>query len=351
MRKDSCSITRDINTFIELHPNLGKTRVATAKWNFNGNLVISTLAGQSAGPLEPFFDDLHEFYTTTAQTPQDTKLNQVWYKVIVDGVSTGTQWRLNSGIAPRPHNPAELKEELILYNPALAGVNFALDPRFVVPATELTHKRESSIQFAVTDHQTADNIIKNKTLNLFGKACKTRRYQDRRPSSPQCRKCKALGHKEDKCQNQPRCALCGGDHTETQHTLQCGSCKANPQYIEGDFDEDTIEKGIIGQCTHNLRCVNCSDKNLEATHSATSRNCPERIRAMGSSRDVNREQAQEKGTTDQFQTVPKKKNKPKKATTTTAPKGGAQSRFDVLDPVGNTENNTGEDLNTEMQHA
>ncbi|KAJ3990974.1 hypothetical protein F5050DRAFT_1877009 [Lentinula boryana] len=37
-RKDPCSITRDINSFIELHPNLGKTRVATAKWNFNGNL-------------------------------------------------------------------------------------------------------------------------------------------------------------------------------------------------------------------------------------------------------------------------------------------------------------------------
>ncbi|KAJ3997625.1 hypothetical protein F5050DRAFT_1750316, partial [Lentinula boryana] len=69
-RKDPCSITRDINSFIELHPNLGKTRVATAKWNFNGNLVITTLAGQSASPLKPFFGDLHEFYTTTTQTPQ-----------------------------------------------------------------------------------------------------------------------------------------------------------------------------------------------------------------------------------------------------------------------------------------
>ncbi|KAJ3992338.1 hypothetical protein F5050DRAFT_1857462 [Lentinula boryana] len=350
-RKDPYSITRDINSFIERHLNLGKTRVATAKWNVNGNLVITTLAGQSAGPLEPFFGDLHEFYTTTALTPQDTKLNQVWYKVIIDGVSTGTQWRLNSGIAPRPHNSAELKEELVLYNPALTGVEFALDPRFVVPATELTHKRESSIQFAVTDHQTADNIIKNKTLNLFGKACKTRRYQDRRPSSPQCRKCKGLGHKEDKCKTQLRCALCGGDHTETQHTLQCGSCKANPRYIEGDFDKDAIEKGIIGQCTHNLRCVNCSEKSLEATHSATSRNCPERIRAMGSTRDVNRTQAQGKGTTDQFQNVQKKRTKPKKVATMTAtPKGGAQSRFDVLDPSGDIENNTGEDLNMEMRH-
>ncbi|KAJ3830942.1 hypothetical protein F5878DRAFT_550050 [Lentinula raphanica] len=200
------------------------------------------MAGQSAGPLEPFFGDLHEFYTTTGQTPQDTKLNQVWYKVIVDGVSTGTQWRLNSGIVPRPHNSSELKEELTLYNPTLAGVSFALDPRFVVPAAELTHKRESSIQFAVTDRQIADNIIKNKVLNLFGKACKTRRYQDRTPSSPQCQKCKALGHKEDKCKAQPRCALCGGDHTEVQHTLGCGSCKANPQYVEGDFDEDAVAR-------------------------------------------------------------------------------------------------------------
>ncbi|KAJ3995241.1 hypothetical protein F5050DRAFT_1768603 [Lentinula boryana] len=70
IRKDSCSITRDINSFIELHPNLGKTRVATAKWNLNGNLVVTTLAGQSASPLKPFFGDLHEFYTTMNQTPQ-----------------------------------------------------------------------------------------------------------------------------------------------------------------------------------------------------------------------------------------------------------------------------------------
>ncbi|KAJ3758746.1 Endonuclease/exonuclease/phosphatase [Lentinula raphanica] len=190
-----------------LHPNLGKTRVATAKWNYSGNLVISTVAGQSASSLEPFFGDMHEFYTTTGTKPQDTKLNQVWYKIIIDGVTTGSQWRLNNGIPARPHNSTELKEELTLYNPSLAEVKFALDPRFVVQASELTHRRESSIQFAVSDPLLAEHIIKGKVLNLFGKACKTRKYQERTPSTPQCRKCKALGHREDKCTACPRCAL------------------------------------------------------------------------------------------------------------------------------------------------
>ncbi|KAJ3963705.1 hypothetical protein EV361DRAFT_782282, partial [Lentinula raphanica] len=144
--------------------------------------------------------------------------NKVWYKVIVDGVSTGSQWRLNNGVPARPHNSSELKEELTLYNPVLADVQFALEPRFVVPAAELTQKRESSIQFAVTDPLVAERIIKNKVLNMFGKACRTRKYQDRTPTTPQCRRCKALGHKEDKCKAQARCALCGDNHTEKQHT-------------------------------------------------------------------------------------------------------------------------------------
>ncbi|KAJ3757135.1 hypothetical protein EV360DRAFT_46646 [Lentinula raphanica] len=278
--------------------------------------------------------------------PLDTKLNKVWYKVIVDGVSTGSQWRLNNGIPARPHNPSELKEELTLYNPALADVKFALEPRFVIPPAELTQKRESSIQFAVTDPHLAELIIKNKVLNMFGKACKTRRYQDRTPSTPQCRKCKALGHREDQCKSQARCALCGGNHTESQHTLQCGACKANPQYGEVVFDEDAIEKGIVGLCTHNLRCVNCSEKNLEAIHSATSRLCPERIRAMGSNRDNNRTPNQGSGANDQFQTVQKKKTKSKKNTDTNVaapPAGGTQARRETQTPSNGTSDNSNGD--------
>ncbi|KAJ3769414.1 hypothetical protein FB446DRAFT_791407 [Lentinula raphanica] len=160
MRKDPCSITRDLNNFIGSHPNVGNVRVATAKWNLSGNLVLSTMAGQSAEPLEPLFREFQEFYTMNSTAPTDTKLNQVWHKIIVDGVSTGSQWRLNSGIAPRPHNPAELKEEITMYNPVLAEVKFALEPRFVVQASELANKRESSIQFAVSDSQLAEAILR-----------------------------------------------------------------------------------------------------------------------------------------------------------------------------------------------
>ncbi|KAJ3818462.1 Endonuclease/exonuclease/phosphatase, partial [Lentinula raphanica] len=165
-RKDPCSITRDLNAFIGSHPNAGNIRVAMAKWNVSGNLVLSTVAGQSAKSLEPFFQDFQEFYTVNGTTPVDTKLNHVWHKIIVDGVSTGSQWRLNSGIAPRPHNTAELKEEMTMYNPVLAEGRFALDPRFVVQASELANKRESLIQFAVSDSQVVEAILRGKVLNI-----------------------------------------------------------------------------------------------------------------------------------------------------------------------------------------
>ncbi|KAJ3816961.1 hypothetical protein EV361DRAFT_774373, partial [Lentinula raphanica] len=99
-------------------------------------------------------------------------------------------------------------------------------PRFVVPPSELAHKRESSIQFAVSDSQLAEDILRGRVLNMFGKACKVRKFQERSPANPQCRKCKAFGHRADKCKSQDRCALCGQDHTEIEHTLQCGTCKA-----------------------------------------------------------------------------------------------------------------------------
>ncbi|KAJ3831732.1 hypothetical protein F5878DRAFT_495706, partial [Lentinula raphanica] len=98
-------------------------------------------------------------------------------------------------------------------------------PRFVIQASELANKHESSIQFAVSDSQVAENVLRGKVLNMFGKACKVRKYQDRTPTNPQCRRCKTFGHRADKCKAQERCALCGQeDHNEIQHTLQCGSC-------------------------------------------------------------------------------------------------------------------------------
>ncbi|KAJ3752046.1 hypothetical protein EV360DRAFT_55898 [Lentinula raphanica] len=310
------------------------------------------MAGQSATPIEPFFNDLHAFYTADSTTPLDTKINRVWYKIIVDGVSTGSQWRLSNGVVPRPHNPEELQEELKLYNPALTGVTLALEPRFVVPPSELAHKRESSIQFAVADGQLAEEILRGRVINMFGKACRVRKFQDRTPSTPQCRRCKAFGHRGDQCKAQERCALCGGGHTEVEHTLQCGTCKANPRYIETEFDEDSIMSGIVAKCTHNLRCVNCAEKNLEALHSATSRDCPERIRQMGTTRDINR-QGQNSKSSDEFQQVTKKKarNKKKVPEPTTNAQSTSGSRYASLDQMTDNASHNDDDCIMSTVHV
>ncbi|KAJ3809307.1 hypothetical protein F5876DRAFT_77904 [Lentinula aff. lateritia] len=148
-RREPHEIVRQLNDHIkELFPKCSNTKVATAKWNASGNLVLSVLPGQKAQALEEIFPFLYPFYTKTDKIPQDTKLDIAWNKIIVDGVPTGSTWTNRGGLGTRPHKSDELAMEAKAYNPLLADAAFALLPRFLVPPADLVGKAESSIDMS-----------------------------------------------------------------------------------------------------------------------------------------------------------------------------------------------------------
>ena len=289
-RADSYSIVKETNSWIKLcsDAEVRKTLIATAKWNAHGNLVLTVIQGQSAKTLEPYFLDLHYCYTLRNVIPQKTTLDEKWNKLIVDGVPTGAKWRFAKDLGTKPFDSDELQAELMLYNPSLTDITFAAAPRFLVPPSDLAAKAESSITFAIFNKDIADEILTERYLNLFGKACRVREYQDRTPAKPQCQKCKRFGHVGEHCKFERRCGMCGDAHTEAEHTLQCLACRANPRYANAEFSERSLKEGTISSCSHNLCCVNCKEKNLPFDHRADNRECPERTRQMGSVRDNNR---------------------------------------------------------------
>ncbi|GAW05941.1 protein [Lentinula edodes] len=288
-RREPHETVHQMNEHIkELFPKCSNTKVATAKWNASGNLVLSVLPGQKAQALEEIFPFFYPFYTKTDKIPQDTRLDIAWNKIIVDGVPTGSTWTNRGGLGTRPHKSDELAMEAKAYNPLLADTTFALPPRFLVPPADLVGKAESSIVFATYNKETANDIISLGYIVMYGKRCKVRKYQDRSPTRPQCHKCHRFGHMSERCTYQRRCGLCGDPHTETEHTLKCTVCRDDASVKGVDFTLDSLMEGSIPMCPHNLKCVNCEEKSLPSEHRADNRQCPERTRQMGSVRDNNR---------------------------------------------------------------
>ncbi|KAJ7236337.1 hypothetical protein C8J57DRAFT_1038545, partial [Mycena rebaudengoi] len=128
----------------------------------------------------------------------------------------------------------------------------------------------SSIVFSVEDNEEARHLLRNvKSFAAFGRNTFLRRYADHPPFT-QCKKCWKLTHVSTKCDSdRPKCRLCDGDHTESEHRQNCSQCKAERE-AEGVMDVD-------GQvCTHNLKCTNCKGKE-DNRHASDSRRCPERL--------------------------------------------------------------------------
>ncbi|KAK7462196.1 fatty acid synthase alpha subunit Lsd1 [Stygiomarasmius scandens] len=86
---------------------------------------------------------------------------------------------------------------------------------------------------------------------MFGKKCE-------RPPNKPCTNCQAFGHAATNCRNTRICCLCGGNHTEISHILTCEQCNTKAEQLNLHLDEDSIRKGAIPTCTHDLKCVNCA---------------------------------------------------------------------------------------------
>ncbi|KIK53626.1 hypothetical protein GYMLUDRAFT_63611 [Collybiopsis luxurians FD-317 M1] len=264
-RNDSYYIVREVNKGLEIMPAAEGTKLATAKWNNNGNLVLMVMKGQDASKLSPILDNkmFYSFYTTLSTMPYSTGTVEKWHRIVADSVPTGAAYCFNIGEPRCPHNLSELLVESRTYNPLLMNARMAQDLHFIHPVPELVGKVESSVVFTLLDKDTADVVLKKGKVILFSKECWVRVFQEQYSSTPQCQNCHSFGYVAAQCNKKHRCGLCSKEHTEVEHTLNCGSCSSLAAEQEIPFNEESLKVGLVGICTHNLCCVNCMAKEIK----------------------------------------------------------------------------------------
>ena len=285
-RKDPQQLVSSINNALNTNTRSKHLRVVAAKYNAQGNLILSTRADQTAAELLKYADT---FLPIIRDNKYDVlaREDKKWYKIQVDGMSTR---RVTIEGKIGVHKPEGVHRELIACNPIYAANERHLIslPRWMRTQEELLNTNRSSVVFAVDDETVAKAILNTRTLAAFGQHCTLRAYQDRPPIT-QCKNCWNWDHKTDTCKNPTRCRICAKDHSEENHQEEpCTRCDAMDMSGDNNMRDGT-------SCLHNLRCTNCITGGIEDNnHVANSRRCPTRLEKYRSARD-NERRAQKTG--------------------------------------------------------
>ena len=275
-RRDPIMIVETVNRALEQKPDTRHLKVVAAKFNNQGNLILSTRADQKAAELlacsNLFIHLIDCGYRSICR--EDKR----WFKIQVDGISTTCTAMDHTR---RTRTADEVHNELAACNPVYqeASGYLTTTPRWMRTLEEIRTTPISSIVFAVDNEDHAKRILGARTLAAFGRHCTMRAYQDH-PPVPQCKNCWSLDHKQDKCTLETSCRLCAQPHHELEHdTTPCNTC---PTIDPNDMNttHDT--------CTHHLNCSNCIRAGLthDIEHPADSRRCPTRLHKYGSTRIV-----------------------------------------------------------------
>jgi hypothetical protein len=304
-RKDPMTIVETVNQALGNHPDAKHLKVVAAKFNNQGNLILSTRADQKAAELisfsKIFIDLINCGYSSICR--EDKR----WFKIQIDGVSTTCTTMNNER---RARTGAEVHAELISCNLVYqqATKHLTTPPRWMRTLEETQNIPLSSVVFAIDNEEHAKLILGARTLAAFGRHCTMRAYQDH-PPVPQCKGCWSLDHKQDKCTYPPTCRLCGRYHLEADHpTHPCQSCSP--------VNADGMNMSHIPPCTHHLACSNCEKAGLatDVQHPADSRRCPARLQKYGSVRIVERKAMK---SPNPWKSIPQKTRKTTKPTTKT----------------------------------
>ncbi|PPQ92947.1 hypothetical protein CVT25_000111, partial [Psilocybe cyanescens] len=272
------TIVQTINEALRTDPKASHLRVVAARFNLQGNLIISTRADQTAAELithaNLFIPTINKGYKTSV------RVDRRWYKIQVDGVSS---CRLTIGGERSVREPESIHTELAACNPFYADImnSITSPPRWMRTKEELLTTTRSSVVFAVDQERIARTFLERRTLAAFGRHCPLRAYQDRPPIT-QCKNCWGWDHKAEHCKEKTRCRLCSKAHKTEEHQDEpCLKCDISV------LNGDSMDTGEGGSCYHNLRCANCiAGGKSEHDHAADSRQCPTRIEKYGTVRDI-----------------------------------------------------------------
>ncbi|PPQ85683.1 hypothetical protein CVT25_002135 [Psilocybe cyanescens] len=274
------TIVQTVNDALRNDPKSNHLRVVAARFNSQGNLILSTRADQTAAELithaNLFIPTINKGYKTSV------RVDRRWYKIQVDRVSS---CRLTIGGERSVREPESIHTELAACNPFYAEImnSITSPPRWMCTKEELLTTTRSSVVFAVDQERIAKTFLERRTLAAFGRHCPLRAYQDRPPIT-QCKKCWGWDHKAEHCKENTRCRLCSKAHATEEHQDEpCQKC--NIMELNGD----SMDTRDGSSCYHNLRCVNCiAGGKPDHNHAADARQCPTRIEKYGTVRDIER---------------------------------------------------------------
>ena len=180
-RPDPGDIVSNINTTLELNPQAKHMKVVAANFNNQGNLILSICSDQTSEELLKFQTSFSPVLTNMCDMQEIIICeDRKWFKVQIDGISTGSMTVGNSCIH---HNTDMVLAELLTCNPIYADAQVAMTakPRWLRMDEELTSTLKSSLVFALTNETIAHQILNQKSLAAFGRHCTVWAFQDHPP--------------------------------------------------------------------------------------------------------------------------------------------------------------------------
>jgi hypothetical protein len=253
---DSLRIRDAINSQLEKSRAPNHLRIVTVTTNQKNNIVLTTREDCTAITLLEFKAAILNAIASADGTPTAIQASQPWSKIMVHGIDTQRYPDTDTGMKT-------LQGEIESHT----SLKLATPPRYATRPESRVGKTASSVVICLTSAEDASNVLKHR-IAIDGTLHRTERFWAVKPTS-QCHLCQRFGHHHKRCTHQPRCRLCAGDHTTTNH--RCADCPS----LRGKA------------CTHiAARCCNC-----EGAHYASDRACPNRPASVGT--QLGDEQVQE----------------------------------------------------------
>jgi hypothetical protein len=225
-----------------------RLRLIGAKWNTNGNLVLTFPYGSNPQEIARYTDNIR----TALAIPDHISIGEDlhWSKVVISNVPTGA-YNPNG----KRFSGEELLNELHYNNPVAKFLTVTQLPRWITK-TENNSKHHSSFVFSFVDPlgMHAKNLI-NTPLFMFSTSVHAHVWVER-PLIKNCTRCLGLDHFVGTCRRRPTCDHCGGTHASADHKGACNACRASSKN---------------GPCPHPKRCANC-----QGPHGANDDSCPKR---------------------------------------------------------------------------
>lgn len=162
--------------------------------------------------------------------------DQPWFKVVAHGIPI-SDFNHDQGMDM-------IKDEITTFNKGLKPIGM---PYWISTVENRLVKKAGSVAIAFATEEEASRAIRNR-LYIAGISVRVSKFYTVAPTT-QCSKCQGFGHLDNYCRKDPKCGLCGDEHSTVQHF--CSVCKTKGK-----------------SCNHLApKCVNCTGDHVSGSKS------------------------------------------------------------------------------------